>query len=76
MRPIVYLLSMSTGMIAPDEIRAIRKSLDLTQAELAERLHVTRDTVANWEIGRARPGGPAEILLRQLASIGANAKPE
>ena len=57
--------------ITPSEIRDIRRRLDLTQAELAERLHVTRDTIASWEIGRSRPRGPAEILLRQLSALAA-----
>lgn len=55
-------------MITPDEIRAIRKRAELTQPELAKRLGVTRDAVASWEIGRARPRGPAEILIRQLGA--------
>jgi len=55
-------------MITPDEIRGIRKRAELTQTELAERLGVTRDAVASWEIGRARPRGPAEILIRQLGA--------
>lgn len=55
--------------IRPSEIREIRKRLGLTQAELAERLHVTRDSIAHWELGRHRPGGPAEILIRQLAAF-------
>jgi len=52
--------------ISPDEIRAIRKRAKLTQAEMAEKLAVTRDSVASWEIGRSKPLGPAEILIRQI----------
>lgn len=55
--------------IRPSEIREIRKRLGLTQTEFAERLQVTRDCIAHWELGRHRPGGPAEILLRQLATF-------
>jgi len=58
---------MSESMsITPDEIRAVRKRAGLTQAALAQRVAVTRDTVASWEIGRSRPLGPAEILIRQI----------
>jgi DNA-binding transcriptional regulator YiaG len=61
---------MSTIMaITPNEVRGIRQRLKLTQAELAERLHLTRDAVAHWENGRCSPSGPAEILLRQLGSL-------
>ena len=37
-------------------IAARRKSLDLSQAELAERLHVTDKAVSRWETGRGMPG--------------------
>ena len=52
--------------IAPEEIKAIRAALGITQPELAEKMGVSRDAVASWEIGRNAPGGPAEILLRRL----------
>ena len=61
---------MTTEMsIRPEEVREIRRRLALTQAEFAEKLHVTRDCIANWELGRRAVGGPAEILLRQLATF-------
>lgn len=52
--------------LTSEEVRNIRRRLDLTQTELAEKLHVTRDAVANWENDRCSPSGPAEVLLRQL----------
>jgi DNA-binding transcriptional regulator YiaG len=55
--------------ITTDEIKAIRGRLDLTQKAFGERLGVTRDAVAQWETGRCKPGGPAEILIRQLAAV-------
>ena len=36
-------------------IRAARVRRGLTQEELAERLHVSRQTVSNYETGRSRP---------------------
>ena len=33
-----------------------RKTLALSQAELAERLHVTDKAVSRWETGRGMPG--------------------
>lgn len=45
-------------------VREARKYLRLSQAELAERLHVTRATVSNWERG-VHP--PAVRELRTIA---------
>jgi transcriptional regulator with XRE-family HTH domain len=36
-----------------DELKALRKSLKLTQAQLAKRLGVSRQTVSNTERGEA-----------------------
>jgi len=48
-------------------IRQLRRDLDLTQAELAARLGVDKQSVSNWETGRNAPW-PAhqEGILRQL----------
>lgn len=42
-------------------IRAARVRRDMTQDDLAERLHVSRQTVSNYETGRSRPD--VEMLL-------------
>lgn len=38
-----------------DRIKKIRRDLDLTQQEFADRLGVKRGTIANYEIGRNEP---------------------
>lgn len=38
-----------------ERLRKLRKTLDLTQQEFAEKLGVKRNTVAQWEIGRNEP---------------------
>lgn len=38
-----------------ETIRKLRKAAGLTQVELASRLDVTPESVANWENGRANP---------------------
>lgn len=51
----------------PEEVRDLRAKLGLTQVELAERMDVTRITVANWESGRSPCSGPAAKLLVSIA---------
>ena len=48
------------------KIAVARKSLGLTQEQLGKRLHVTRQTVSNWENNR---GEPDYNTLRTLAEI-------
>lgn len=47
-------------------IKSIRKEKNLTQDELAERLHCTRQTISNYETGKSEPG--IEILI-ELAGV-------
>ena len=54
-------------MMSPDEITALRRRLDLTQAELGRLLAVSRQAVWMWEEGRQRPTPQAERLLKLLA---------
>lgn len=51
----------------PNEIRQVRKTLGITQRELAERIGVTLNTVGRWECGARVCNGTAATLLRQLA---------
>lgn len=36
-------------------IKRLRKEKNITQDQLAEQLHVTRQAVSNWEIGKTQP---------------------
>lgn len=38
-----------------ERIKLLRKSLELTQQEFADKLNVQRGTVANYEVGRNEP---------------------
>ncbi len=51
---------------SPDQVRALRAKLGLTQAQFARRFGFTLDTVQQYEQGRRRPSGPASILLRVI----------
>ncbi|MBM6708772.1 helix-turn-helix transcriptional regulator [Ligilactobacillus salivarius] len=38
-----------------NQIKARRKQLGLTQAEVANQLYITRQTISNWEQGKSYP---------------------
>lgn len=46
-----------------DRIKKIRKELDLTQQEFADRLGIKRGGVANYEIGRNEPADSVISLI-------------
>ena len=48
---------------APDEIRQIRQSEQISQPVFARYLNVSKNLVSDWERGVKRPGGPALRLL-------------
>ncbi|MEW2405552.1 helix-turn-helix domain-containing protein [Streptomyces griseoviridis] len=54
----------------PKECRRLRETRSLTQAQVAERVGVTRETVRAWETGRTTPRGrKREAYARFLASL-------
>lgn len=46
-----------------NRLKQLRKSLNLTQQEFAEKIGVKRNTVATYEIGRSEPSGSAISLI-------------
>ena len=44
-------------------IKKLRKSLDLTQHEFANRLGISRNTIATYETGKSNPSDPAISLI-------------
>lgn len=42
-------------ILLKDRIKAIRKNLGITQQEMADRIGIKRNTIANYEIGRNVP---------------------
>jgi putative transcriptional regulator len=46
--------------------RRVRRRLGFSQAEFAERIDVSLDTIRNWEQGKRHPTGAAKALLRVL----------
>jgi len=52
----------------PAQVRALRASLQLSQAEFAHRFGFSVDTLQQYEQGRRVPSGPATTLLRVIES--------
>jgi DNA-binding transcriptional regulator YiaG len=48
-------------------VRALRKHMGLTQAELSERLGTRQQTVSEWELGMYQPRGASSTLLNIIA---------
>ena len=55
--------------IVGGRIRAVRTRTGLSQEALAERLHVTRQTVSNWETGRNLPDIEALKALAEALEV-------
>lgn len=49
--------------MTPDELRARRKALGLSQTKLAEALGATQHTVSRWERGKMAITGPRSVWL-------------
>ena len=49
------------------DVAAIRASTGLSQAAFARSIGVAKGTLLNWEHGRRRPTGPAQVLLAMIA---------
>lgn len=57
-------LVMHRKGLSPKEVRFLRKTMELTQAELAAKLGNDPQSVARWEKGTCEMPGTAEKLLR------------
>lgn len=51
-----------------EQIRFLRKELDLAQKALADVIGVTEDTIRNWETGRVEINKAADLVLRKYYS--------
>ena len=52
----------------PDELRALRGRLGLSQKQFADRFGLTVDAIQQYEQGRRTPSGPAATLLQVIAT--------
>jgi len=49
------------------DVAEIRAQIGLSQAEFARSIGVAKGTLINWEHGRRRPTGPAQVLLALIS---------
>lgn len=59
-------LKKARVVVAPEYTRGIRLRLGLSQRAFAERFHLNRRTVEEWEQGRASPDQSTLVLLRVI----------
>lgn len=50
-------------------VKTLRRALQLTQEEFAERYQIPVGTLRDWEQGRSEPDAPARAYLRVIASV-------
>lgn len=50
--------------LEPIDVRAIRERVQMSQADFAAAIHVSKRTLQNWEQRHRSPTGPAIALLR------------
>ena len=57
------------GMLFADNLKELRIKANLTQRELAERMFITRSTVAHWESGRRLPDASMIFRLAECLDV-------
>lgn len=50
--------------MTPTEIKQARKSLGLTQGQLAALMDIRQATISDWETGKHSPEGPPARLMQ------------
>lgn len=55
-----------------DKLKQCRKQKNLTQKELAEKLHLSRKTISGWENGRGYPDIKSITILSDIFKISAD----
>lgn len=49
------------------QVKIVRRALELTQEEFADRYHIPLGTLRDWEQGRAEPDQPTRAYLTLIA---------
>lgn len=66
------LTSGSISSMSGDEVKAVRRRLELSQRDFAKRLGVSFVTVARWETDQVRPSPLAVGRIKELAAKNGN----
>jgi putative transcriptional regulator len=66
--------AVRTTMVEVPDVRAIRRSLGMSQQEFARAYRIPLATLKNWEQGRRQPDGPAAAYLQVIAKHPREAK--
>ncbi|GHP14073.1 transcriptional regulator [Lentilactobacillus fungorum] len=56
-------------MVISDKLKQCRKNKNMTQQDVADKLHVSRKTVSGWENGRSYPDINMIVLLSDLFDV-------
>ncbi|WP_318531087.1 DUF3955 domain-containing protein [Lapidilactobacillus wuchangensis] len=65
MTKLIEVIFMDFG----NQIKQLRTTHQLTQADLATRLHVSRQTISSWETNRNLPDLPMVVLIAQTFQL-------
>ncbi|MEA3546845.1 MAG: type II toxin-antitoxin system MqsA family antitoxin [Thermodesulfobacteriota bacterium] len=61
-----HICQKRRALLKPEEIKFLRKDLQLKSKELANLLGVTPSTISRWENGKKQIGEPYDRLLRSI----------
>ena len=59
--------STRVHVVKVPDVRAIRRKLNLSQQEFAQKYRIPLPTLRNWEQGRRQPDAPAAAYLHAIA---------
>lgn len=66
LRSIAYVMIESPDRATADEARYLRRTLQNTQQELADRMGIARETVAQWERGASEISPQHDLILKTI----------
>ena len=52
-----------------ERLKAQREKLGLSQGDVADKLHITRQTVSRWETGKGTPDLENLVLLSEVYQV-------